>query len=83
MNSELNKSLDNNRSKENFIKSKNIIDIAMYSDTINYLPDDILTKVDRMAMRSSLETRIPLIDHNIIEFCWSLRSGMKLITQKY
>jgi asparagine synthase (glutamine-hydrolysing) len=72
MNSELNKSLDNNRSKENFIKSKNIIDIAMYSDTINYLPDDILTKVDRMAMRSSLETRIPLIDHNIIEFCWSL-----------
>ena len=44
----------------------------MYSDTMNYLPDDILTKVDRMAMRSSLETRIPLIDHNIMEFCWSL-----------
>ena len=72
MNSELNQSLKHSRSSECFLKSKNIIDLAMYSDTMNYLPNDILTKVDRMAMRSSLETRIPLIDHNIIEFCWSL-----------
>ena len=72
MNPELDKSLNNSRNKGYFMKGKNIIDIAMYSDTINYLPDDILTKVDRMAMRSSLETRIPFIDHNIMEFCWSL-----------
>jgi len=72
LNPEFEKSFDNRRNKEYFIKSKNIIDVAMYSDTINYLPDDILTKVDRMAMRSSLETRIPFIDHNIVEFCWSL-----------
>tara|TARA_B100000212_G_scaffold89261_1_gene65454 strand:- start:28838 stop:30739 length:1902 start_codon:yes stop_codon:yes gene_type:complete len=72
INPELDKSFYGSGNKEYFIKSKNIIDIAMYSDTINYLPDDILTKVDRMAMRSSLETRIPFIDHNIMEFCWSL-----------
>ena len=75
INSELNKSY-NTRNNEVCIESKNIIDIAMFSDTINYLPDDILTKVDRMAMRSSLETRIPFVDHNIMEFCWSLPRGL-------
>ncbi|MBO8232410.1 asparagine synthase (glutamine-hydrolyzing) [Prochlorococcus marinus str. MU1402] len=72
INPELSREYGINRNEDNFIKNKNIIDAAMYSDTINYLPDDILTKVDRMAMRSSLETRIPLIDHHLIEFSWSL-----------
>ncbi|MBA2733125.1 MAG: asparagine synthase (glutamine-hydrolyzing) [Acidobacteria bacterium] len=54
------------------------LDTLLYLDSKTYLPGDILTKVDRMSMAVSLETRAPLLDHKLIEFATTIPASMKM-----
>jgi asparagine synthase (glutamine-hydrolysing) len=63
---------------EYWISGGDIRQIMMYLDMVTYLPDDILVKLDRAAMAVSLETRVPLLDHRVIEFACSLPISLKV-----
>ena len=60
------------------VTSGDAVDKLLYLDSKTYLVGDILTKVDRMTMANSLEARVPLLDHKLIDFVTRLSSELKL-----
>lgn len=62
-----------------------VVNQMLYVDTKTWLPDDLLLKADKMTMANSMELRVPLLDHKVLEFASSLPGGVKVrgIATKY
>ena len=67
------------------VKGQGMVNQMLYMDTKTSLPDDLLLKADKMTMANSLELRVPLLDHKMLEFAASLPESLKVrrLTTKY
>ena len=67
------------------VQGENTLDAMLYIDTKTWLPDDLLIKADKMTMANSVELRVPLLDHKVLEFAAALRPNLKVrgLTTKY
>jgi asparagine synthase (glutamine-hydrolysing) len=63
---------------EDWPRLPTVTEQMLWLDLVGYLPDDILTKVDRAAMSTSLETRVPFLDRSVFDLAWRLPMDLKL-----
>ncbi len=78
-------SLEPVRRLQAHVQGQNTLDAMLYIDTKTWLPDDLLIKADKMTMANSVELRVPLLDHKILEFAAALPASFKVhgFTTKY
>ena len=71
-------SLEPVRKLQAHVQGQNTLDAMLYIDTKTWLPDELLIKADKMTMANSVELRVPLLDHKVLEFATSLPPSYKL-----
>jgi asparagine synthase (glutamine-hydrolysing) len=72
------RSLEPVRILQAHVRGQDVLNSMLYIDTKTWLPDDLLIKADKMTMANSIELRVPLLDHRVLEFAASLPSRRKL-----
>ena len=72
------RSLEPVRILQAHVRGQDVLHSMLYIDTKTWLPDDLLIKADKMTMANSIELRVPLLDHRVLEFAASLPSRSKL-----